>query len=236
MTAAPTAISADGTRLQVTVPDLATTGAVTVNGIPAATDWGFAGYGDALYRNVTVNFNAAAATAAVRFSDGGLEGLGNESWGLDNVRIVDVTNPNSPVTVYSTNFETGAGREWSVPLTDASYPGTFSRFLGRFSGGGSTLTTATTAGHSYQAVFDLYIIDSWDGNNGPDYFDVSADGTRLLHETFSNYSLAAVQSYHSGTGSVNLQIVPTLTSMSGRPGLDGYFDLVGSASMKATAR
>src|SRR5205085_7627408 len=81
----------------------------------------------------------------------------------------------------------------------------------------------------------FYAIDSWDGSGaggpGPDYFDVSADGARLFHETFENYSAADPQSYRNGTGAVALQVVPTLTGLGGRPGVDGTFDLLGSGFM-----
>ena len=80
------------------------------------------------------------------------------------------------------------------------------------------------------------MIDSWDGNAyGPDYFDVSADGVRLFHESFANYSAAAdYQTYHNGTGSATLWVVPTLTGITGRPGGESYFDLLGSGFAEGT--
>src|SRR5262249_13232267 len=48
---------------------------------------GFSGFADAIYRNVTLAFTAAAATTQIRFADGGLQGLNDESWGIDNVRV-----------------------------------------------------------------------------------------------------------------------------------------------------
>jgi hypothetical protein len=40
----------------------------------------------------------------------------------------------------------------------------------------------------YSLEFDLYTIDSWDGEGryGPDVFEVRANGATMFHETFSN--------------------------------------------------
>lgn len=82
----PTAINAAGTRLQVIVPDLATTGAVSLRNV-GLRNLGFGGNVDAVYRTVTVNFTANGTTASIQFSDEGLQGVGDESWGLDNVFV-----------------------------------------------------------------------------------------------------------------------------------------------------
>ena len=86
--AAPLVINAAGTRLQVLVPDLATTGDVRVVN-HGTLDLGFSGsYVDAVYRNVTLHFTAGSATRQRSASPtAGCEGLGNESWGIDNVRV-----------------------------------------------------------------------------------------------------------------------------------------------------
>ena len=56
------------------------------------------------------------------------------------------------------------------------------------------------------------------------------DGAVVFQETFSN--VGNPQSYLGyNPGSVQLQIVPVLTGMSGRPGLDAQFDLFGSGFM-----
>jgi hypothetical protein len=90
--------------------------------------------------------------------------------------------------VYFTDFQSGAGPEWSTTATDNSVAA-FTRFLGRLSNGSTTLTLPTVPGRGYVVEFDLMIIDSWDGNNtsyGPDYFNVDVDGTRVFHHTFTN--------------------------------------------------
>ena len=92
--------------------------------------------------------------------------------------------------VYSTDFESGAGPEWSTRITDNSVPGTFTRFLGRFSNQYAVLTLPTVPGWHYVMNFDLDVIDSWDGSNtngGPDYLNVTVDGQQVFHETFSNF-------------------------------------------------
>jgi hypothetical protein len=64
---------------------------------------GFSSYTDSIYRQVTVSFTAGSSSAAVRFADGGLEDINNESWGLDNVLVKQGAS-----TVFSDNFEAGA--------------------------------------------------------------------------------------------------------------------------------
>ena len=223
----PLAINAAGTQLQVIVPNLATTGAVRVFN-SGSRDLGFSGYNDAIYRQVTLSYTPAAATSAVTFADLGLENLGNESWGLDNVRVVQAGG-----TVFQDNFEGGAKANWTNQTTDATVPGVFSQFSGRFSSGSQTLNLAGLApGQAVTLTFDLYVIDSWDGGStsaGPDIFQVSADGATLMSDTFTNYattSSTSTQSYGDSAG-VRLQVVPTL-SASGQPGGDSSFNLTGS--------
>ncbi|MCP5762317.1 hypothetical protein NL346_27390, partial [Klebsiella pneumoniae] len=70
------------------VPDQARTGDVRV----VNEGWrnlGFGGYPDAVYRNVSVSFTAAGSTATIAFSDGGLQDINSQSWGLDNVSVSD---------------------------------------------------------------------------------------------------------------------------------------------------
>ena len=191
---------------------------------------GYAGYNDAIYRQRELTFTARRRHADISFADGGLQGLGNESWGIDNVAVTQ-----GATTAFSDDFEAGIRPQWSDDATDAGKLGVFSRFSGRFSGGAQVLSlSGLNASQSYTLSFDLYILDSWDGNSssaGPDQFEVSADGTLLMRDTFSNYSAGNVQSYNTSAG-MALQIVPTLTGMSGRPGSESYFDLLGSGFME----
>ena len=108
--------------MQVAVPELAQTGAVMVNNVGAVNLGSHGSYNDAIYRGVTVNSRPPANTP-IRFTDTGIEGLDNESWGIDNVRVVRVSDS---AVVYSASFEGGAGPEWSDRTTDNTLPGTFS--------------------------------------------------------------------------------------------------------------
>ncbi|MGA2863269.1 MAG: FG-GAP-like repeat-containing protein [Verrucomicrobiota bacterium] len=90
---------------------------------------------------------------------------------------------------YFTDFEAGAGPEWMQPLTDNSESLGFTRFSGRFNNGFQMVTlTNLVPGQAYTVGFDLYLIDSWDGNGDGDYFNVNINGTQLFHQTFSNYN------------------------------------------------
>ncbi|MFA7345615.1 MAG: binary toxin-like calcium binding domain-containing protein, partial [Terrimicrobiaceae bacterium] len=94
---------------------------------------------------------------------------------------------------YFNDFESTVGSEWSSTTTDNSASANFTRFSGNF-GGNSTQELSVeglTVGETYTVAFDLYVLDSWDGNNatagvGPDYFNVSVNDTQLFHYTFSN--------------------------------------------------
>jgi hypothetical protein len=200
-------INANGTRLQVIVPLLASTGQVRVTDV-ALRQLGFStSYPDAIYRDVTVGFTAGGTTATIVFTDEGLEGVANESWGLDNVRVRLLSNP--ATVLYNEDFEGGTGSEWNNPATDATTPWAFTEFLGRVSSDGRTLTVSgLTPGVAYQIVTDLYVIDSWDGTAGPDSFDVYVDGTQKFHESFSNFT-SNTQTYAPGASAL-LQIVPVI--------------------------
>jgi hypothetical protein len=125
-----------------------------------------------------------------------------------------------PPRVYYTDFEGGIGPEWSQQtLTCAPV---FSRFTGRFGNDTQTLTVSNlTIGEPYVLSFDLYVIDSWDGDGpvaGPDYFNVAIDGIQVFHETFANYNGTPPQQTQSfprepDSGRVNL-------------GFNGYVDAI----------
>lgn len=86
---------------------------------------------------------------------------------------------------YSENNETVLNNSVSLRLElpdDTSNPGS-----GGGGGGGGTGTNPD----QYYLKFDLYAIDSWDGNaamNGPDLFEVFINGTNLFSHTFSNHT------------------------------------------------
>jgi uncharacterized protein YjiK len=232
---APLVVSADGTRVQVVVPDLAETGRVNVTRV-GSQDLNAQGYNDARYRSLTLDFTPTSSTAQIRFSDSGLEGIASESWGLDNVRVALAATPTT--ALFQDTFEGGAQAAWSSAATDNTGPGIFSQFSGRFSHQSQTLAlTGLTPGQTHRLTFDLYVLDSWDGTNssqGPDFFDVFADNARLFHEAFSNTQ--TVQQTFGANGNVLLQIVPVLNGLSsGRPGQDAAMTLTGSGFMEGAS-
>ncbi|MGB3654095.1 MAG: CARDB domain-containing protein, partial [Rivularia sp. (in: cyanobacteria)] len=48
---------------------------------------GFSSWDDSIYRKIPITFTAIGSTTQIRFADGGLQGLSDESWGIDNVRV-----------------------------------------------------------------------------------------------------------------------------------------------------
>jgi len=221
----PQLINATGTKLQVIVPDQASTGDVRVANV-GTRNLGFSSYADAVYRQISMQFTAGSPTAAIRFADGGLQDINDESWGLDNVQVKQGNN-----VVFQDDFENGAKPNWSSSQTsdDASQ---LTRFSGRFNNGNQTLNLDDlTAGQTYTLSFDLYAIDSWDGDNGnPDQFTVSVDGNTLFSRSVSNF-VTSPQTLNATAGQ-HLQIVPTLTGLDGRPGSENSFTLSGSGFME----
>ena len=81
--------------------------------------------------------------------------------------------------IYSTDFETGVDVDWSNDNMSTSAHGGFNstHYHGNYSTSGSTtLTLADLPSHTQLSLeFDLYLFQSWDGNNtdwGPDYFSL----------------------------------------------------------------
>lgn len=105
-----------------------------------------------------------------------------------------------PIATYQQDFEAeaaSAGVEWTLRLAGSPTTITpptaqtagFTRFLGNLLNDTATLHANLTPGQQYELKFDLYIIDSWDGNDtawGPDRFRVNVNGVRRFDHTFSN--------------------------------------------------
>jgi hypothetical protein len=90
---------------------------------------------------------------------------------------------------YSADFEAGAGPEWTNRTTDVSPSG--HKLLGQFSDQTVGLSlTGLPEQRALRVSFDLFVIQSWDGNDtasGPDVWDLRvAGGPVLAHTTFSN--------------------------------------------------
>jgi uncharacterized protein (TIGR03382 family) len=119
-----------------------------------------------------------------------------------------------PIELFSDTFESGRRKsQWSQNVAiETEGPSVFTRFAGRFNNDTIALTLDTLdlqgpgddvgggggGGGSggggeeyvqYTLTFDLFIIDSWDGNAGnwgPDRFLVSVNGAGVFDETFAN--------------------------------------------------
>jgi hypothetical protein len=94
-------------------------------------------------------------------------------------------------TIYFNDFEGSVRTEWSSQITDSTPVGS-RRFLGQFGNSAVTLSLANLPVHSSVILsFDLFIINSWQGNDpdggyGPDFWDLRVvDGPQLLRTTFS---------------------------------------------------
>lgn len=105
--------------------------------------------------------------------------------------------------VYFSDFESGAGTEWSVQATDVT-PGTAAhpadRFLGQLANQEVALALTSLPAHSkLQITFDLYVLKTWDGNTepyGPELFEFGLAGQQpIVRTTFCNLPLTGP--YHS---------------------------------------
>ena len=107
---------------------------------------------------------------------------------------------------YFEDFEGPVGSEWSHTTTSTT-PLLGRNFLGEFDNQTVTLTLSTIAGNSYKLCFDLYIIESWDGNNtsvGPDNWKLDIDGSNvLLDTTFSNLDEVSGTAYNQAYSAAN---------------------------------
>ncbi len=116
--------------------------------------------------------------------------------------------------IYSSNFELGAGPEWSERKTSLTPIG-YRQFLGGFGHGATNLLTLTNLPpHTALTVmFDLFVAKSWDGNQGPDIWDMREKGSpmAIMRTSFSdNLSRQAFPGsygsgdYHRQTGAAEI--------------------------------
>lgn len=96
--------------------------------------------------------------------------------------------------IYSHDFETTVGAEWSHTTTSITPTGDRS-FLGQFLNDTVSLSLNNLSAHNFVTIaFDLFIIESWDGNyigaapnHEPDEWFLNVlNGPSLLATTFSN--------------------------------------------------
>ena len=181
---APNAISADGKSLQVVVPVLAATGDVKVVNI-GSRNLGYSGYNDAIYRKVTLSFTPSATTATLNFTDDGLEGIDNESWGLDNVAVKQ-----GATTVFCGRFRRRRQGQLEQRRGRHRRPGRVHQVLGPLQQRRAEPQPDRADRWQDDTVsFDLYVLDSWEGavRTRAPTFQVSADGAVLMREAFENY-------------------------------------------------
>jgi sugar lactone lactonase YvrE len=90
--------------------------------------------------------------------------------------------------VYLTDFETGAGPEWSPPVTSVTPVGT-RQFLGEFGNDLVTLSLTGLPAHTnVQVSFDLFILRSWDGADAPDIWGLKVAGaSEVIRTTFGSW-------------------------------------------------
>ena len=99
---APLAVNDAGTLAQARVPDLAATGSLRVTSV-GSRNLGFGDANDAIHRGITLEFTPTGGTVELRFADGGLQGLSDEAWGLDNVQIT-----RDAAAIFSDDFQGSA--------------------------------------------------------------------------------------------------------------------------------
>jgi hypothetical protein len=110
-------------------------------------------------------------------------------------------------TIYQNNFESRTlGTEWSLNARTVSNGEAFTVFNGNYANENIKLNLTPVAepgrgvgsglpgagGPMYRLTFDLYIIDTWDGEEaswGVDKLGVAVNGENLFLESFSNHNL-----------------------------------------------
>ncbi len=102
--------------------------------------------------------------------------------------------------LYSNNFNTAIGTGWTFPATApvTATPAIKSwngeSVLGNMGAQQAILNLTNIPSHDFITVdFDLFIHDSWDGNNtnsGPDVFNMIVNGDTSIHTTFSNWNFS----------------------------------------------
>lgn len=115
----------------------------------------------------------------------------------------------SSQTVYTNAFTTMPGTEWSDRTISTSNGESFlASSANGFGNGTDTLTLSALPAHNAVTVsFDLYIINSWDGNGpaggnslaNPDSFGLTQNGSSLLLTSFANFTGGNTQSYSAAT-------------------------------------
>ncbi len=117
-----------------------------------------------------------------------IDGLTRPTGAAWDIGAYEYRDPTTYASVpYITDFESGAGAEWSDRATTTL--AAFSQYLGRFSEqeGSSLYVNGMTGGDIYYLFFDLYAIDDWDGSGvSQDNLRVAIDNSEVFSYTFDN--------------------------------------------------
>jgi PKD repeat protein len=168
----------------------------------------------------------------------GLEELCNESWSIDNFNVELGVNTATPTLLsacnglplsggpivytvnHSNNFQTSIGSAWSFPAISPANEPTLSEFngdsvLGFLTNQQAIYTQSGLSAHEYVKVeFDLYLHDTWDGNDpstGVDSWKMNVDGNSVINTTFSNFSYRT-QAYPNNAPAVNANFTGSVNS------------------------
>jgi len=116
---------------------------------------------------------------------------------------------------YSEGFQGAVGAEWSSSLIIDAQVSVNRRALGDFGNDTVTLTlSGFTPGVSASLAFDLYILNSWDGESfgtGPDGFTAQIDGSNVVNATFTNLDEQSGHQSYSATTPLGGAFVPAYT-------------------------
>lgn len=154
------------------------------------------------------------------------------------VMLLDFFSSDTFANLYfQTGFDSGVPSEFSgitttEPVNGYSAYGFNGQFLRNWSGTiwvdniqpiSTTLTLTNLPTHtSIDLNFMLAIINTWDGDAGPDIFNVKIDGTSIFSESFTNQGVS--QSYSPPVG---VQLTgSTLTNLTGAgPAVDSAYNM-----------
>ncbi|MDX1952258.1 MAG: FG-GAP-like repeat-containing protein [Verrucomicrobiota bacterium] len=113
----------------------------------------------------------------------------------------------SATVPYFTDFEGGVPPEWTSGVPGGSPDSPLTRFNGPYSNDSREIVFDNlVVGTSYTVLFDLYVIDSWDG--GSDTFIVRLDGTEVVRGTLSNFGQAQTFPFPRSQGPEDMISVP----------------------------
>ncbi|MFY7733960.1 MAG: SdrD B-like domain-containing protein, partial [Bacteroidia bacterium] len=117
----------------------------------------------------------------------------------------------SSLSLYANNFNSSIGSNWTFPATSpANVPSILSyngeNMLGALQGQKAEFNIAGLPSHnSVKIDFDLYIFDTWDGNDiwvGEDKWKMDVDNTNIINTTFSNFNYRT-QAYPGNIPAIN---------------------------------